>query len=365
MKQSRTVILFLLTILVFLFLANVVVYEAALLALGISRFSFSIMAILGIFGVSFILSSILGMFFCDIFTRTYYLLSMIWVGLFGYLFFASGLYVLLFPYLGNSAKFFALILFILTIATSAYGVLHARKLFIKNITVKLPGLPEIWQKRKVVWISDLHVGQINGEKYIGRVIKELKIISPDILFIGGDLFDGPTAPKILDYISQFLEFLVPLGMYFITGNHEGYRNSELFLQKIKETGIRVLNDEKIVLDNLQIIGVDFKTTAKNDDFKKVLTNLAINKDMPSILLKHEPRYIETAREAGVFFQISGHVHRAQQWPLEYFARLVYGRFASGLKWAGKMQVYTSSGTGTWGPPLRVLTNSEIVVFKFT
>jgi hypothetical protein len=190
----------------------------------------------------------------------------------------------------------------------------------------------------------------------------LKQISPDILFIGGDLFDGPSSEETLDNVLLFRNLAVPIGMHFVTGNHESYGKSELFLKKISEAGIRILNNEKVIIDGLQIIGVDFASTAKKEDFKKVLADLQIDRNMPSILLKHEPRYIDIAEQAGIAFQISGHTHKGQQWPLEYFKRIIYGRFIYGLNRLRNIQVYTSSGTGTWGPPMRVGTDCEIVVF---
>lgn len=364
MNRIKIIFGFLLPVLLFLCLANFIIYEAVLLVFGIAPPSFLVMGILCILGVSFIMSLFLGMRFYNVFTRIYYRFSMIFMGFFGYFFLASIVYIFEFLSIGDPSRFFALILFGLVIMVGIYGIFHVRKLIVKTITIKLPNISEIWHKRKVVWISDLHIGQINGRKYTERVVKKLKIISPDIIFIGGDLFDGTNTKEVFEYILQFHELAVPLGIYFITGNHEGYGNNNLLIQKINEAGIRILNDEKIVIDNLQIIGVDFKTTAKENNFKKILANLLIDIKMPSILLKHEPRYTNVAQEAGISFQISGHTHQAQQWPFEYLTRLIYGRFAYGLQQLGNMQVYTSSGVGTWGPPMRVGTDSEIIVFTF-
>ena len=350
--------------LVFLFLINFVVYEAALLALNISGFSLWVSGILGIFGMGFVLSMIFGTRFYNTFTRVFSFIFMTWLGFFGYLFLVSVLYILVFIFSGIHSIFFASILFIVATITGIYGIFHVNKIIIKEVSVFLSKLPEIWRDKKVVWISDLHIGQINGKKYMDGVIEQLKKISPDILFIGGDLFDGIAVEGVLKCIEPLRNLVVPLGIYFITGNHEEYGDSGAMFKKINELGIKILRDEKIIIDGLQIIGVDFTSTAKKDDFKNVLVGLAIDKNTPSILLKHEPRYIEVAEEAGISLQISGHTHKAQQWPFEYLARLMYGRFAYGFQKMGNTQVYTSSGVGTWGPPLRVGTDSEIVFFKF-
>ena len=92
-----------------------------------------------------------------------------------------------------------------------------------------------------------------------------------------------------------------------------------------------------------------------------LSRLAIDPRKPSILLKHEPRDLDVAEAAGISLQISGHTHKAQMWPLVYVAQRSYKGFAYGLKRLGRMQVYTSSGVGSWGPPMRVGTDGEIVV----
>ena len=363
MNRTKTIIIFLLIILALLFLINTVVYKAILLALQISGPSFLIMSILGILGISFIASLFIGMVRYNFLTRIYYTLSMIWMGFFGYLFLASVLYVIEFMFIGDPKRIFAMALFGSIILISLYGIFHGRRLVVKEIDVGIPNIPDVWRKRKAVWISDLHIGQINGKNYVERVIEKINKLSPEIVFIGGDLFDGSAVEEILECIAPLKRLSIPLGMYFITGNHEGYGNSELFLNKISENNIQILDNKKLNIDGLQLLGVDYIKTTKADDFRKTLADLMIDKNMPSILLKHEPRHIDITKEAGVSFQISGHTHQAQQWPLKYFTYLVYGNFDYGLQRLDGTQIYTSSGTGTWGPPLRVGTDSEIVVFN--
>lgn len=366
MHNNRKVILiFISAILVFLYLANLVVYEATLIIFNLSNLSFLVMSILGVLGVSFIASIFLGMRYYNIFTRTYSTIAMSWMGFFIYFFLASVIYILEYLFIGDASRCFAFALFGLIILAGIYGVFHKRKLVVKEVKVNISNIYDIWLERKIVWISDLHIGQINGKKFVERVIEKLRKISPDILFIGGDLFDGSSAEGILKCISPFKKLPVPLGMYFVMGNHEGFGNSEIFSKTISDVGIRILNNEKIIIDGLQIVGVDYLNTSKESDYKKIIDELKINRNIPSILLKHEPRFINITESAGISLQISGHTHKAQQWPLEYLARLIYGRFTYGLNRLGNTQVYTSSGTGTWGPPIRVGTDCEIIVFKLS
>ena len=95
-----------------------------------------------------------------------------------------------------------------------------------------------------------------------------------------------------------------------------------------------------------------------------MNNLKINKDKASILLKHEPKNLKVAEDAGISFQISGHTHKGQQWPFNYLTNLMYKGYGYGLKKHGSMIVYVSSGTGGWGPPLRVGSDYEIVEITF-
>ena len=115
---------------------------------------------------------------------------------------------------------------------------------------------------------------------------------------------------------------------------------------------------------MPIVWVDYRNSSKSENYKEILKKVAINRNVPSILLKHEPKDWEIAEGAGISLQISGHTHKAQMWPLVYVARMIYKNFTYGLQRFKNMQIYTSSGTGTWGPPMRVGTQSEIVVFTF-
>jgi len=364
MKRIKIIAIILILISAILYLINFAVYKAVLSILDIFGFSFLVVSILSVLGVSTIVAIILGMRYYNLFTKIYYLFSMIWLGFLGYFFLASVLYLFLSAYMGNSIRFWGITLLSIATAVGIYGLMHANKFVIKNITIKLTGLPEIWQGRKAVWISDIHLGQIYGRKYTERIVKKIQNISPDILFIGGDIFDGGTSPDILKFIEPLRELSVPLGKYFITGNHEEFESSDKFIAAIKSTGIRILQDEMVEIEGVQLIGVDYNNASNKDRFQKILSELSIDKNKVSILLKHEPRHIAVAEQAGISFQISGHTHKAQQWPLGYLANLVYGRFAYGLNKLGNMQVYISSGVGTWGPPIRVGTDSEIVIITF-
>ncbi len=248
----RNFLIFVLIILAFLYGANFIVYEALLLAFDIAHPSYLVMVILGAFSISFIASMIVGRKYYNFFTRLYSWIAMAWMGFFAYLLIASVLYIAEYACIGDPSKMWAVTLFGLAILTALYGIFHARNLIVKKISISLPNIPASWRQRKAVWVSDLHIGQINGKKYVERVIKKLKNISPDIVFIGGDLFDGSAVQGILECIAPFRELSVPLGIYFIMGNHEGYGNRELFVRAIEGAGINVLDNKKEVVDEFRL-----------------------------------------------------------------------------------------------------------------
>jgi hypothetical protein len=349
-------------------LVHLVVYKMA-----VSIFSLAVTGklfmgiILTILCLSFILASVLTFNFNNLFTRIYYTISATWLGFAFYLFLASCLYALalgLFRIFGiDISKWFGILFFTLAIIVGIYGVVHARIILVKNVNVTLPNLPVEWRDRKAVYISDIHLGAVLGQDFAQKIVNKINEINPDIVFIGGDLYDGVKVNET-EVIKPFAGLHPALGVYFVTGNHEEFRDSQPYLEAIKKAGIHVLNNELVMIHGLQLIGVDDRDSINVAKFKTILSNLNINKDKPSILLKHEPFQLDEANTAGINLQISGHTHRAQVFPLNGFTYLIYKGYDYGLHMLGKMAVYTSSGVGTWGPPLRVGSDSEIVIFNF-
>jgi predicted MPP superfamily phosphohydrolase len=216
-----------------------------------------------------------------------------------------------------------------------------------------------------VFVSDLHLGQINSENFARKVVGKIQTLQPDIVFIGGDLFDGTAFAE--NAAEPFRNLKPKLGLYFITGNHEEFRDSGKFIAAIKNAGIEILEDNLVEIEGLQVLGVDYNHASDRQRFALILEGLNIDPNKPSILLKHEPKDIDITATANISLQLSGHTHRAQMWPLNYLAKWIYKGFDYGLKRVGQSetQVFTSSGVGTWGPPMRVGTDSEIVVIRFT
>ena len=177
------------------------------------------------------------------------------------------------------------------------------------------------------------------------------------------MFDGTTAA--LDrLVAPWREFSAPQGVYYVTGNHDEFAERSIYLRAVEKVGIRVLNNEKVVIDGLQIVGVHDSEAGDAGELRRILRRARLDRRHASLLLAHQPANLAVTEEEGISLQLSGHTHRGQMWPWNLLVARIWGRFAYGLQRLGNLQIYTSSGAGTWGPPLRVGTKAEIVLIRF-
>jgi hypothetical protein len=177
------------------------------------------------------------------------------------------------------------------------------------------------------------------------------------------LYDG-TAIDAARAAEPLSKLSAPHGVYFVAGNHEQFRDDNEYLNAVASAGVRVLHNEKVDVDGLQIAGVAYNKASQPKVLASALDALDLDRDRASILLVHAPDHPEVAEAAGIGLQLSGHTHLGQFVPWSWIARRIYRQFVYGLSRIGKMQVFTSSGAGTWGPPLRLGSNPEIVVLQF-
>ncbi len=243
------------------------------------------------------------------------------------------------------------------------AIVNAAWTRVVRVTVKLPNLPAAWRGRTAALISDLHLGHVRNAGFLRSIVRKLSQLHPDILFIPGDMFDG----TIVDFdrlAKPWANFSAPLGSYFIAGNHEQFFSPNKFFDAVKLCGIRILENEKIVLDGLQIVGVHYLDSRNKDRFRSILREAELDPNMASILLIHEPNLLPIAADAAISFQVSGHTHRGQFFPFTKIVSRIFGIYAYGLNRFGDLQVYTSCGVGTWGPPMRLGSNPEIVLIRF-
>jgi predicted MPP superfamily phosphohydrolase len=299
--------------------------------------------------------------------RWAYRLSVVWLGVLNFSFFAAvatwivaavaGVWSL---HLESRAMVEAC--FGAGLLVSLYGLVNANRLRVTRVTVPLPHLPADWQGREVALVTDLHLGNVRGAGFARRVVAKLQQLQPAAVFISGDLYDGTEAdPDAL--VEPWKKLSVPDGVYYVTGNHEEFTDRAKFIDAVQRTGIRVLNNEKVEVHGLQIVGVHDGEAGEPETLRTWLRRAKLDAGRPSILLAHQPSNLAIAEEEGVSLQLSGHTHGGQIWPWTWMAARVHGRFNRGLNRLGKLLVYTSSGAGTWGVPMRVGTKSEIVLIR--
>ncbi|HEY5221187.1 MAG TPA: metallophosphoesterase, partial [Candidatus Paceibacterota bacterium] len=249
-----------------------------------------------------------------------------------------------------------------------YGTVNSQRPVVKSVKVKFSSLPgfraDFWKGKKIVFVSDFQLGNVYRQNFTARVVRKIAALDPYAVFIGGDLYDGVICDEE-KIIAPLHDLHPPGGTYYITGNHEYYLpDVPRAIAAIRAAGITVLDDKKVDIGGIDLIGVDYRSAHKREDFKKVLDRIGIDRARPSILLKHEPLDLDVAEAAGVSLDLSGHTHHGQIFPLMFFTWQIYKGLDYGLKPLGAMQVFTSSGVGTWGPPLRLGTKSEIVEIEF-
>jgi predicted MPP superfamily phosphohydrolase len=221
--------------------------------------------------------------------------------------------------------------------------------------------PKQGKQLKIVGLSDMHIGSSIGKKKVQKYVELINAQSPDIVLFAGDITDRGIKPIISQNIHEdFQKIKSNYGVFAAVGNHEKYSsNKELTLEYLKKSGIRLLIDESALIDSsFYLVGRDDKTNHDRKDLPELVENL--NKDLPVILLDHQPFNLENAEQNGVDFQFSGHTHNGQFFPGNFIVKIMY-ELSYGYKKKGGTHYYVSSGVGIWGPQYRIGTQSEILV----
>lgn len=330
--------------------------------------AFWIKLALGLLSVSFVAASLLAFRYTNAAVRAFYRAAAVWVGLLTFLVagaVSSWTIFGLARLAGVEVNFHrtAELLLGAAAAIGLYGVFNASWTRITRTTVRLANLPVAWRGRRAALISDVHLGHVRNGSFLRRMVTTILREEPDAIFIAGDLYDG-TAIDAKRAAEPLSKLVAPHGVYFVAGNHEQFGDDSKYLHAIAAAGVRVLSNEKVEVDGLQIVGVPYRNATHDGHFASVLHAIRLDHDRASILLTHAPDHPEVAEAAGVSLQLSGHTHLGQFIPWSWMARRIYRQFVYGLSRIGKMQVFTSSGAGTWGPPLRLGSNPEIVVLEF-
>ncbi|HKW74408.1 MAG TPA: metallophosphoesterase [Terriglobales bacterium] len=350
-----------------IFLGHLLLYFTWSFFWGGAASSLATKIVLGLLSVSFVSASFRGWYSFHPAVRLWYVVSAVWLGVASYSMWAAVLCWIAYGFslllhLGWVPGLIADVLFSAAILVSIYGLMNANLLRVKRLTVELRDLPRQWQGRRAALISDLHLGHVRNYRFIRRVVGRLARLAPDIVFIAGDLYDG-TAGDFERLARPWKHYSAPLGVFYIAGNHEEFYSHAEYLLALQHTCIRVLNNEKVEVDGLQVAGIHYRDARDPQRYQQILRRLALDRSRSTVLLLHAPLQLPIAEAEGVSLQLSGHTHGGQFFPYTLIATRVWGKFIYGLNRLGNMQIYTSYGAGTWGPPFRVGTRAEIVLLE--
>jgi len=261
---------------------------------------------------------------------------------------------------------------VLALLSTLVGFFNARRRArVVTIDVPIAGLPAELVGFTIAQISDLHVGATIKRRYIDAIVDAVNALSPDLIAVTGDVVDG-SVRDLNSHTAPLGRLSARHGTFLVTGNHEYYSGAAEWIIEFRRLGLRVLLNEHVVIDHgsaqLVVAGItDY--TAPNFDPSHHSDPLRALAGAPldivfKLLLAHQPRSAHAAAQAGFTLQLSGHTHGGQFFPWNFFVRLQQP-FTAGLAKLEGLWVYTSRGTGYWGPPKRLGAPSEITRLRLS
>lgn len=258
-----------------------------------------------------------------------------------------------------------------SLAVTALGYWNARRTAaVVRVDVPIAGLPQALHGFTVAQISDIHVGPTIRQGYLQRIVDRVNALEADLVAITGDLVDG-RVDELHPHVSPLAGLRARHGSFFVTGNHEYYSGAHAWIEALHGLGVKVLMNEHVVVHHgdeqsaqaaLLVAGVTDYTAHHFDETHRSDPHAALAGAPEAVqlrlLLAHQPRSAPAAAQAGFDLQLSGHTHGGQFWPWNLLVPLQQP-YTAGLHRLGALWVYTSRGTGYWGPPKRLGAPSEI------
>ena len=264
-------------------------------------------------------------------------------------------------------KTFGLIIATGTILISAFGIVNTSWPRLKTVDIELPKLTEPVQ---IAQLSDVHLGHFRGERNLQRIVRLVNKTDAQMVVITGDMFESFYNLKP-ETLRPLAELKVPI--FFVSGNHDMYVDVDSVKQLMRDAGVNVLENNMMECCGIQLVGLDYM---RPDDhtpdhmhtgvgfrtIENTLPTIALDSTKPSILLHHNPVGAEYAEKAGIDLYLAGHTHGGQLFPVTLINDRIFN-FNRGLYQHGKLKIYTSEGSGTFGPPMRVGTRSEVTLLR--
>jgi predicted MPP superfamily phosphohydrolase len=230
------------------------------------------------------------------------------------------------------------------------------------VDIAVPGLHPDLEGFRIVQISDLHVGPNIGRLYVERVTELARSLAPDLVALTGDMVDG-SVQHLESHVAPLRALAGEGKAFFVLGNHDCYSGASSWIAHWRGIGMTVLLNDAVVVTKgaaqLLVGGV------VDPAYARCKPAISIDGEAADfrLLLAHNPRLAPLGARAGFDLQLSGHTHAGQFFPWTLAVRLVHAPHVTGLSREGRMQVYVSAGTGTWGPPVRFGTNPELTLLR--
>jgi uncharacterized protein len=248
---------------------------------------------------------------------------------------------------------------VLTMAAGLYGIYEAGQLRVERVTLTTAKLPPGSKGIRIVQVSDLHLGLLNREDALAPIVADIQALQPDLLVATGDVVDAQIN-HLEELTALWQQVNPPLGKFAVTGNHEVYAGLNQALGYLTASGFQVLPGAAVQLtDHLALVGVDDPATGLTEDEASRLDQ--VPRTMFTLLLKHRP-WLDPGSRGRFDLQLSGHAHRGQIFPFNYVTGVEYPLQDGLYPLPEGGHLYTSRGTGTWGPPMRILSPPELTVF---
>ncbi|WP_217249580.1 metallophosphoesterase [Streptomyces sp. AC602_WCS936] len=251
----------------------------------------------------------------------------------------------------------------------AWGYAEARRVpRVRRLDVQLPRLSAGLDGLRVVLITDTHYGPLDRARWSARVCETVNTLEPDLVCHTGDIADG-TAERRRAQAAPLGTVRATHARVYVTGNHEYYSEAQGWVDLMDELGWEPLRNRHLLLerggDTLVVAGVD-DVTAESSGLAGHRAHLAgalngADPDLPVLLLAHQPKFVDRAAAHGIDLQLSGHTHGGQIWPFHHLVRIDQPALAGLSHHGTRTFLYTSRGTGFWGPPFRVFAPSEITL----
>ncbi len=238
---------------------------------------------------------------------------------------------------------------------------------VTELRIPLKGLPASAEGFSLVAISDIHVGDVMTQRYLDGLTARIEGMKPDLLVVIGDITDeagggdGTTFRKLAAVGAKH-------GVFAATGNHEWYSGGEGVVDALQGAGVRVLRQNReVVAGAIELAGVDDPTFLGGRNGAAAAIDRALAgraSGLPVVLIAHQPVGVEHAAKSGVGLMLCGHTHGGQLPPFQFLTGLAFPYFAGSYEVEG-MHLYVNNGAGSWGPPVRLFAEPEIVRVTLT